>query len=117
MSRGTHCSPSRLHRLHESEKRAPHATLAEWQELQARLRGSSRSEEHSRLRRRQRAQGRVSAHAVLDARQCRHACSSARLWSDFKSPSAGINSVASSSEGSDVLWTDGAREGEGGRGK
>ena len=81
-SRGRHSRPSRRHRLHDSVKRVPHATLAAWQALQARFRGCPSSVEHSSRRRLQRAHGRSSAHAVLDARQCVHAWRSERLLVD-----------------------------------
>jgi len=79
-ARGTHSSPSRLHRGQASPTpEPPHATLAEWQLLHARLRSSPRSEEHSRPSRRQRVHGRWSVHAVLEARQWTHACRRLRL--------------------------------------
>jgi hypothetical protein len=122
-SRGTHSSPSRRHRLHESVNSTPHATLAEWQLRQARLRGWPPSLEQSRPRRRQRAQGRSSAQAVLDARQCRHACSRLRLPVDpeskdgrrwlASSSSAARFSVESESDPADLAVR---QRGRGGRG-
>ena len=65
--------------MQASVKSVPHATLAAWHDLHARLRGWPSSVEHSRPSRRQRAHGRSSAHAVFEARQWLHACKRLRL--------------------------------------